>query len=50
MIWEFMIDDDTHKLEMFDSVLSGKKKVMRDGLTIKEDDGYVIYAFSLKIY
>lgn len=31
-IWEFSLNGERHKIEMFDSKLSGKKKVIKDGI------------------
>jgi len=43
-IWEFMLDNKAHKIELYDSKLSGKKKVIKDGQVFAEveDD----FAFS----
>jgi hypothetical protein len=37
-VWEFTIDDKHHKVEMYDSKMSGKKKVIKDGKVIFEDE------------
>ena len=31
-IWEFMINGDPQKIELYDSKLSGKKKVIKNGM------------------
>lgn len=41
LVWEFTIDDESHRLEMYDSLLSGKKKIIKDNQVIKEEDGFI---------
>jgi len=31
-VWEFVLDEIPHKFELFDSKLSGKKKIIRNGM------------------
>lgn len=35
-LWKVSLDGSIHCIEFLDSVLSGKKKVIKDGLTIFE--------------
>ena len=46
LVWEFTLDDENHKLEMFDSLISGKKKVIKNSQVIKEADGSGDSAFT----
>jgi len=36
-IWQFVLKDKHHKVEIFHSVLTGKKKITLDGNTLTED-------------
>lgn len=35
--WKFSIDDKDHTIELFVSSLSGKKKVVHNGRTLREE-------------
>jgi hypothetical protein len=32
--WEFQLSDKLHNVELFDSKISGKKKIVADGVTV----------------
>jgi len=42
-IWEFVLDGKSHKIELFDSRLSGKKKVLKDGLILMQTEENVAF-------
>jgi hypothetical protein len=48
-IWDFVLDGKSHKIELFDSRISGKKKVLKDGLILlqTEDDTAFIKSFDV---
>lgn len=35
-MWKFEIDNDLHTIEFLDSLLSGKKKIIKNGLVVFE--------------
>jgi hypothetical protein len=35
-VWKIEVDGDTHVLEFMDSILSGKKKIIKNGLIVFE--------------
>lgn len=35
-VWKMEVDGDMHTIEFLDSVLSGKKKIVKNGLTVFE--------------
>ena len=52
-IWEFELRGIFHKIEFWDSKLSGKKKLSVDGEVINDNpnnDGIYIYSFQLDSY
>jgi hypothetical protein len=42
-IWEFVLDGKSHKIELFDSRLSGKKKILKDGLILMQTEENVAF-------
>jgi hypothetical protein len=48
-IWEFLLDGKPHKLELYDSRLSGKKKLIKDGQVWKEVQEDVAFSKSFEI-
>ncbi len=48
-IWEFLLDGKPHKIELYDSRLSGKKKMIKDGQVWKEVEGDVAFSKSFEI-
>lgn len=50
-VWELMIENKPHKIEMFHSKVSGKKKLCLDAQTLTEDKSYganFTYSFTLE--
>jgi len=35
-VWKISLDSQIHSIEFVDSILSGKKKIIKDGLTVFE--------------
>jgi len=49
-VWEFVLNAKYHKVEMFHSKLSGKKKLVMDGQVLTESKGYSNeFSYSFKI-
>jgi len=49
-LWEFFLDEKPHKVELFHSVLSGKKKLCLDAQVLTEDKSYSSnFNYSFKI-
>jgi hypothetical protein len=48
-IWEFLLDGKTHKIELYDSRLSGKKKLIKDGQVFKEVQEDIAFSKSFEI-
>lgn len=49
-VWQFVLNDKHHKVELFHSIMSGKKKIQLDGSTLTEDQSWTAdfsYSFSL---
>lgn len=42
-IWEFTLDGKLHKIELFDSRITGKKKVIKDGLILMQTEDEVAF-------
>jgi hypothetical protein len=49
-VWEFLLDSKPHKIELYDSKLSGKKKVIKDGLILVEiEEDFSAFSKSFEI-
>jgi|LauGreDrversion4_2_1035121.scaffolds.fasta_scaffold328499_2 hypothetical protein len=48
-IWEFLLDGRPHKIELYDSRISGKKKLIKDGQIWKEVEGDLAFSKSFEI-
>ena len=48
-IWEFLLDGKPHKIELYDSRLSGKKKLIKDGQVWKEVQEDIAFSKSFEI-
>lgn len=48
-IWEFLLEGRPHKIELYDSRISGKKKLIKDGQVWKEVEGDIAFSKSFEI-
>jgi hypothetical protein len=48
-MWEFLLDGRPHKIELYDSRISGKKKLIKDGQVWKEVEGDLAFSKSFEI-
>jgi hypothetical protein len=48
-VWEFILDGKSHKIELFDSRLSGKKKVLKDGLILMQTEEDIAFIKSFDV-
>jgi hypothetical protein len=48
-VWEFLLDGRPHKIELYDSRVSGKKKLIKDGQIFKEVEGDVAFNKTFEI-
>lgn len=48
-IWEFLLDGKSHKIELYDSRISGKKKLLKDGQVWKEVEEDVAFSKTFEI-
>ena len=48
-IWEFLLEGRPHKIELYDSRISGKKKLVKDGQVWKEVEGDISFSKSFEI-
>ncbi len=48
-IWEFVLDNKSHKIELYDSKLSNKKKLVKDGVVYNESVEFQQYSKSFTL-